>query len=95
MNPINLTINTQNLDSSFRRIAEDLLNHFIFISGEKSYRICEIEFYYMGVNHEDKYTHGHELQKTSGQWYQHGSGLDITCGNDNAYGGILIRLYKK
>jgi len=91
MNPINLTIDTQNLDGSFKRIAEDLLNQFVLISGEKSFRICEIEFYYTGVNHEDKYTHGHELQKTSGMWYQHGSGLDITCGNENNYGGILIR----
>ncbi|MCH7411104.1 hypothetical protein MM239_16990 [Belliella sp. DSM 111904] len=88
---INLSIDTKNLENSFKRIAEDLLNQYMLISGKKSFRICEIEFYYTGINHDDKYTHGHELQKTLGQWYQHGSGLDITCGNEDYYGGILIR----
>lgn len=43
-----------NLKISLKRIANDLLNQFVLISGEKSFRICEIEFYYTGVNHKDK-----------------------------------------
>ncbi|SMD42073.1 hypothetical protein SAMN00777080_0610 [Aquiflexum balticum DSM 16537] len=70
-----------------------MLNQYVLISGRRKFRICEIEFYYKEVegHHKDIYTHAHELQKSSGKWYQHGSGLDITCGNDKAYGGILIR----
>jgi len=33
-------------------------------------------------NYKDDYTHGHPLQKTSHRWYFHGSGIDITFGND-------------
>lgn len=95
MGILNLSIDIQNPEDTFKRIANDLLNHYVLISGKKSFRICEIEFYYTGVDHNDKYTHSHELQKTSGQWYQHRSGLDITCGNEDYYGGILIRAIER
>ncbi|WP_158860972.1 DNA-3-methyladenine glycosylase [Lunatibacter salilacus] len=91
MNSINLSIDPKSLESSFRRIADELLNKSVLVSGFKIFRICEIEFYYKDTLHNDSYTHGHKQQKTSGLWYQHGSGLDITCGNENAFGGILIR----
>lgn len=91
MHSIDLSIDPKNVELSFRHISEQLLNHFILVSGVKIFRICEIEFYYKDSFHNDSYSHGHKQQKTSGQWYQHGSGLDITCGNENAFGGILIR----
>lgn len=93
MKTLDLSIDINQIDDSFARIAEQLMNHYILVSGESRYRLCEIEFYYTqkGTDHEDKYTHCHDLQKTTGQWYQHGSGLDITIGNKLTCGGILIR----
>lgn len=91
MHSINLSIDPENFQGSFRQIAEELMNNFILCSGVRIFRICEIEFYYKDIDHNDNYTHGHKQQKTSGQWYQHGSGLDIICGNEKSYGGILIR----
>lgn len=78
---------------SFERIAEQLLNHHMLRVKEKWYRITECEFYYYNEsNHPDPYVHGHERQKTSiGEWYFHGSGLDITLSGNNSYGGILLR----
>lgn len=32
---------------------------------------------------------------TTGEWYFHGSGLDITFGSDNEYGGILIQAIRE
>lgn len=95
MNTINLSIDPNNPESSFKRIAEKLLNHNVLVCGENTYRICEIEFYFKADFHDDSYTHCHEQQKTSGKWYQHGSGLDITIGNREACGGILIRAIQK
>lgn len=93
MTQLDFSINAQDLQTSFAALADQLLNNHILISGDHKYRICEIEFYYKEVEgpNQDNYTHGHAFQKTAGQWYQHGSGLDITFGNENAFGGILIR----
>src|SRR5205807_688183 len=55
-----------------------------------------------GRLHCDPYSHQHDHQKTCGEWYFHrvgktgyrgGSrkGIDITFGNEDVYGGILIR----
>ncbi|MBM3436131.1 MAG: hypothetical protein FJY07_07975 [Bacteroidetes bacterium] len=41
--------------------------------------------------HNDIYVHGHELQQTSHRWYYHGSGIDLTFGNGEFFGGILLR----
>lgn len=89
----NLTIDPNDIEASFARVANELMNHFVITSGAKSFRIAEIEFYFSEITgtHNDNYTHGHDLQLTTGNWYQHGSGLDITIGNQHAYGGILIR----
>lgn len=87
-----LTIDPQNVTESFRRIASDLMNNWSLCVGDHRYRIAEIEFYYNEQKeHADGYTHNHELQKKSGTWYFHGSGIDITIGNGSAFGGILIR----
>ena len=40
---IDLTINENNFDSDFKRIAEDLMNHWILKIESKKYRIAEIE----------------------------------------------------
>lgn len=77
---------------SYKRIAEKLMNGYVLQVRRKLYRIVDCEFYYHSKNHEDPYVHGHERQKEStGEWYFHGSGLDITLSNGESYGGILIR----
>ena len=85
---------TQPTPASFKTIAEQLMNKFRLHVNGKKYRVVECEFYYFCSGHKDPFAHGHELQKTTfGQWYFHGSGLDITLGNrdKSTYGGILLR----
>ena len=89
---IDFTINKDKIEEDFHRIANDLLNYWVLKVEDSLYRITEIEFYYnCGKLHNDTYIHGHELQKQKGKWYFHGSGIDLTFGNDDAFGGILIR----
>src|SRR3712207_4883049 len=76
---------------SFTQIANMLMNKHVLQVGRTYYRITDCEFYYHAQSHKDIYTHGHERQKTSiGEWYFHGSGLDITLGGNDCYGGILL-----
>ncbi len=98
---INLKISPETIEEDFDRIANDLMNSWVLAVNETYYRITEIEFYYDHIEKvsnnavKDPYAHRHEQQKKSGTWYFHGSGLDLTCGNKDHYGGILIRgIYK-
>lgn len=77
----------------FNSIAKELMNNWSLSVGKSKYRLTEIEFYYNDKKHDDRYAHNHDQQLTRGQWYFHGSGVDITFGDEssNAYGGILIR----
>lgn len=85
-------INKENPFDDFRRIASSLMNDNVMLVGENYYRFTSLEFYYFEKDsHADVYSHQHKNQTTSGQWYFHGSGLDITFGNKDAFGGILIR----
>lgn len=78
--------------NSYTRIAEKLMNDYKLQVKNTYYRIVECEFYYSSKKHVDPYVHGHQRQKESfGEWYFHGSGLDITLSNGDAYGGLLIR----
>ncbi|MES2648159.1 MAG: hypothetical protein V4717_14885 [Bacteroidota bacterium] len=78
--------------ASYKRIAETLMNDYKLAVRDKWFRIVECEFYYNSKNHNDPFAHGHPRQKeTIGEWYFHGSGLDITLANGTSYGGILIR----
>jgi hypothetical protein len=88
---INLTIDKKNIDNDFNRIASELMNNWILKVESKKYRIAEIEFYFKSDFHNDIYIHGHDLQKRKEKWYFHGSGVDITFGSNEFYGGILIR----
>jgi hypothetical protein len=88
---LNLTIDENNINGSFKRIAKDLMNKWAIQIVSKQYRIAEIEFYYNSEFHVDPYAHGHTLQNETGRWYFHGSGLDLTIGGNGSYGGILIR----
>lgn len=85
----------------FAALAQQLLNAIdLFVAGEP-YRFAELEFYYRSADHPDPFTHGDPLQRERGRWYFHRTGgvyrggsfkgLDLTCGDGEAYGGILIR----
>ena len=93
---IDFTINEGKEEGDFKRIANDLLNKWVLKVEDALYRITELEFYYRnGEFHNDTYVHGHDLQKQKGKWYFHGSGLDLTFGEGETHGGILIRaIYK-
>lgn len=89
-------VDSVDFEASFTKIAFDLFNHYIIQVNDTFYRLLEIEFYYKDEhNHNDTYTHGHKYQKRSSYWYFHPSGIDITIGNENAAGGILLRSIEK
>lgn len=88
---INLSINNNNIEQDFLRIASELMNSWVLKIETAEYRITEIEFYFNSSFHNDDYAHSHILQKESGRWYFHGSGVDLTFGSKDIYGGILIR----
>lgn len=87
----------------FSELADQLLNHTLLIAQDKTYRICEIEFYYCGEDHKDLYTHCSDEQQLKCKFYFHKyktgaykagtyKCMDITMSPDNkTYFGILIR----
>lgn len=81
------------VEASFNRIAERLFHNYQLVVNEQQYyRLIDIEFYYYAPgSFEDVYAHKHEAQLEMGKWYFHGSGIDITFGNGQCHGGILIR----
>lgn len=88
---IDLTIYKNDVETSFSRIASELMNDWVIQVESNQYRIAELEFYYWSEFHDDPYAHKHTRQKEMGRWYFHGSGLDLTFGENGSYGGILIR----
>lgn len=92
---INLKITPATIEEDFARIANELMNSWVLTVNKTYYRITEIEFYCKSVKDDgpikDPYTHGHDEQLKSGTWYFHGSGIDLTFGCEEYYGGILIR----
>ncbi|MCX6244625.1 MAG: hypothetical protein NTU98_07955 [Bacteroidetes bacterium] len=85
---------SSDLHQEFFRIAKKLFaNYTILKDGGHSYRFTEIEFYFFSTFHKDIYIYRKPMQLTSGKWFKHGSGVDLTFGNSDAniYGGILIR----
>ncbi|HAX77412.1 MAG TPA: hypothetical protein DCY88_16650 [Cyanobacteria bacterium UBA11372] len=106
-NWISLLDKPENLDEGetietwFNRIASQLLFGCYLVVGNQPHRLVEIEFYYFSETHPDPFTHRAPLQLECGRWYFHrtrgsyrsGSfkGLDLTFGDGQAFGGILIR----
>jgi hypothetical protein len=92
---------TDAIDAWFTRIAERLLNGCRLIVGRREHRLVEIEFYWWSGAHPDPFTHRDPIQFSIGHWYFHrtrgtyrgGSfkGLDLTFGQGEASGGVLIR----
>ncbi|SFG29670.1 hypothetical protein [Pontibacter chinhatensis] len=98
MHPL-LHINTSSrasVEESFFSIASKLMRDYQLVVNEQRYRLVDIEFYYYAPGmFEDVYAHKHEAQLQVGKWYFHGSGIDITFGDGECYGGILIRAIAK
>lgn len=79
-------------NNPFLSQAESLMLRHVWQVSDKEFYFTEIEFYSKSVNGGgDPYTHGHVEQLKSDTWYFHGSGIDITFGDAETYGGILIR----
>ncbi|HUX95056.1 MAG TPA: hypothetical protein VMV47_04925 [Bacteroidales bacterium] len=86
----------ESLEAHFDKVAQLILNRTILRIDKNTCRFTEIEFYfYDEAYHKDPFIHKHDLQKLPGQWYFHGSGLDLTFGDLINYGGVLIRGIKK
>lgn len=93
------------MDSDFDTKANSIINHTWLVINQQFYQIVELEFYLYSDQHPDLYCHSHPDQLTTNKWYFHRAGkssnskykggtykgLDITFGNSNQYGGILIR----
>ena len=92
---MNLEINTsseETIIASFKAIATKLFTDYKLIVNDKQYRFLDLEFYYHAdKDFEDIYAHKHPHQLENSKWYSHGSGMDITFGNNKNHGGILIR----
>jgi hypothetical protein len=85
--------NRETVEQSFYTIAKRLFHDYqLVINDEHYYRLIDIEFYYYAPGRfEDVYAHKHDAQLGKGKWYFHGSGIDITFGDGECHGGILIR----
>ena len=88
------------VEAGFKRLAEYLMNECVLEVNSEKYQLAEIEFYYYDKeNHPDVFVHCDEEQLNSNTFYVHNkggirAGIDITFGNKNYYGGILIRSLK-
>lgn len=86
---------------AFAAIADLVLNRATLRVADAEHRFTEIEFYFKGRKHIDKFTHGDPMQKQFGRWYFHRTageyrggtykGLDIAFGFEDAPAGILVR----
>lgn len=81
-----------NYEEIFHKTAKDLMENHALVANGKEYDFADIEFYYYNKNkHEDPYVHCNNEQKMCNKFYFHASGFDITFGNQDYHGGILIR----
>lgn len=76
---------------SFDQIANKIANDINIKINETYYRIVDFEFYVFSKAIPDPHTYKNDLQLQSGKLYLHSSGIDITFGDGENYGGILLR----
>ena len=97
----------QTIRHSFHTIASTLLNSYLLVLEGHRFRLTKIEFYYYReAIHQDQNTHAlryqraRERQRLKGEWYLHKQsiskrltykGIDLTFGDGESYGGILIK----
>ncbi len=83
--------NKETILNDFERIAEKFCKDIYIKINRNSYRIVDFEFYAYSDNFPDPQTHKNRMQLENSKFYLHSSGVDITFGDGNNYGGILIR----
>lgn len=87
---ISFSIEKSKEEASFISIAEEILqNHVLSINGN-IVQLTDIEFYYFSDSHRDGFTLK-EPKKPSGSFRPHRFGIDIALGDNNSYGGILLK----
>jgi hypothetical protein len=106
MNTLHALLNQEVIDDPeqwFESVCQILFYRTVFHIQDQRYKITEAELYLKTDDHPDVFTHGSEEQKKSGLFYFHKyklgkiykewprSGIDITFGNENRFGGILLR----
>ncbi len=93
---LTLKINFQTKDlilESIDGIAEKIFRDITLKINSSEYRIIDSEFYIYTESSEfrDPHTYDPDLQKEFCKLYLHASGIDLTIGDGNNHGGILIR----
>jgi hypothetical protein len=76
---------------SFDRIADKISKDINLKINDNYYRLVDFEFYTFSKAIPDPHTYKNYLQLQSGKIYLHSSGVDITFGDGENYGGILLR----
>lgn len=76
---------------SFDRIADKISKDINLKINDTYYRFVDFEFYTFSKAIPDPHTYKNDLQLQSGKLYLHSSGIDITFGDGENYGGILLR----
>jgi len=104
MNKLKNLLNQKTIDNPelwFESVCNLLFYRTVFHIKDQSYKITEAELYLNSDEHPDVFAHGSADQKKAelfyfhkrGESYQEGNikGVDITFGNENRVGGILLR----
>ena len=104
MNTLNDILNQKvigNPEQWFESVCNLLFYRTVFHIKDQRYKITEAELYLNSEEHPDAFTHGSHEQKKAGLFYFHKrgesyqeghiKGVDITFGNENRFGGILLR----
>jgi hypothetical protein len=93
-----LKVSPSDWDSEFKRIAGVLFNDYCISANNTEYDILEVEFYYHSSDHKDLFIYDKtEKNKSTGNWFFHLSGIDLTFGDPikEIRGGILIRAIRR
>ncbi len=72
-------------------ISKNIMTNFKIIINGIKFELTEIEFYILSEKHKDESIYKNELQRLLGVMYIHQSGFDLTFGDFENYGAILIR----
>jgi hypothetical protein len=99
MNTLNDLLNQKvigNPEQWFESVCNILFYRTIFHIEGQRYKITEAELYLHSKEHPDIFTHKSDVQEKRGLFYFHKrggkrGGVDITFGNENRFGGILLR----
>jgi len=67
-------------EEAFTFIADKILNETVVMINHQPHRFCEVEFYFIGGNHQDTFTHGDPIQNSLGNWYFHKTGTGYKGG---------------